>query len=66
MKTELNYKMNVLNGPFTTYYKNGKKEESGFYKDGNYEGERLMYRENGKLRSKAKYENGVQVEGEVF
>ena len=57
---------NVLNGPYTTYFKNGKKEEEGFYKDGAYEGLRKMYNDKGKKLSEAKFEKGILVDGTAY
>ena len=47
-------------------FKNGKKEEEGFYKDGAYEGLMKMYNDKGKKLSEAKFEKGILVDGTAY
>ena len=63
LKMEQMWEKNILNGPYTTYYQNGKKEEEGNYKDGAYDGKRYMYNKQGKKISEAVFVKGNLVEG---
>ena len=56
----INFTANVLDGPYNSFYANGKKHTEGFYKSGKIDGEWTGYYESGKPAAKAHYENDKQ------
>jgi antitoxin component YwqK of YwqJK toxin-antitoxin module len=57
--TSAYFYLNIPNGPFTGFL-NGQITEKGFFKMGQYDGERLSYK-NGVLTKKAYFNNGEKV-----
>ncbi len=51
-----------LEGPYASWYENGKMESSGAYSKDSLEGEWNWYRENGTPCTKEKYDNGKLVD----
>ena len=49
LKKTYNYRKGELNGPFRTYFSDGKIENSGFYVDGDLYNRRKTYSQTGKL-----------------
>jgi antitoxin component YwqK of YwqJK toxin-antitoxin module len=66
MKNEEHYTKNVLDGTYTTYHENGKKQEEGSYKMGRVDGEKKAWNENGKLIATANYVNGEFESGQSY
>lgn len=50
-----------IEGKYTTYFKNDKKQTEGFYKNNLREGVWINYFENGSKQKKGIYRNGVRV-----
>lgn len=49
----------VLNGPYTTYYRNGKAEEKGYRVNGLLQGEHTVYYENGLIMIHETYKDNM-------
>lgn len=58
MMTET-YKNDVLDGPKTVYFENGKVTEKKTYNAGKLEGQKSVYDETGQLRQQYHYTNGI-------
>lgn len=54
------------NGPFTSYYPNGKIKSEGFLVDGELNGTRISYRHDGSISQKTKYSDGEPVKSESY
>ena len=50
-----NWSNNVKNGKFTVFYKSGKDYITGYYLDGKYKGEYIVYDMNGAILNKIQY-----------
>jgi len=56
--SEATLKEGKFDGPFKSYYKDGKLKEERTYKDGLVDGPFKSYRENGELKEEATFKNG--------
>ena len=66
LKKTYNYSKGELNGPFRTYYSDGKVEKSGFYKDGDLLNKRKTYSQTGKLLFDETCYDGYIISTDVF
>lgn len=56
----------ILDGPYATWYKNGKSESAGTYSDDSYNRDWIWYKEDGTLFTKEKYSNGKLIDLSCF
>ncbi len=57
-KSEINYKMGRLDGPYKLFYENGQLKSEEIYKEDKIEGESILYYENGQMAVQQKFKNG--------
>ena len=60
-ETQGSYKNGKKDGPFVSYYDNGKLKYKGTFKDGKQDGPWVGYHNNGQLYFQGTYKNGVKV-----